>query len=466
MKFWKFLSNQNNSKITQTIYIDAEQAELKLLDKWIQKKVADRGEKSTLSLDTSSGKIHFIFSDSPNIDLYETLRKAGHTIGKLISTTENIACFGQNEKVLALCEGLVMSLYTFQKYLSKPETKSINISTSVPEAQLLELDNLLFSLFKARDFVNEPPNVLDAVFYAEELTELGAECGMNVEVLEEAKIESLKMGGLLAVNQGSDIPATFTILEWKPEKPLNDQPIVFVGKGVTYDTGGLSLKPTPNSMDFMKADMAGSASIAGAIAAIALNKLPVHVIALIPATDNRIGKTAFSPGDVITMYSGAKVEILNTDAEGRLVLADALHYAKKYKPSLVIDVATLTGAAARAIGKEGIVYMGTASDETKKSLETSGHKTYERLVEFPLWFEYEEQLKSSIADFTNLGGAEGGAITAGKFLQKFTDYPWLHLDIAGPSFLQTEDSYRGKNGTGVSVRLLYDFVKSLTQSKA
>jgi leucyl aminopeptidase len=235
--------------------------------------------------------------------------------------------------------------------------------------------------------------------------------------------------------------------------------LVLVGKGVVYDTGGLSIKPTAGSMDMMKSDMSGAAAVIGAIYAIAKAKLAVHVIGLIPATDNRPGENAIAPGDVITHFDGTTVEVLNTDAEGRLILADALAYAKKYKPELVIDLATLTGAAARAIGPEGIVYMGTAETEVKISLEVAGREVYERLVEFPLWDEYKDQLKSSIADMTNLGGPNAGAITAGMFLKHFTDYPWLHLDIAGPAYLTKPNGYLTQGGSGVGVRLLFQFIK-------
>jgi len=184
------------------------------------------------------------------------------------------------------------------------------------------------------------------------------------------------------------------------------------------------------------------------------------VVGLIPATDNRPGENAYVPGDVITLHNGKTVEVLNTDAEGRLVLGDALSYAQKYKPELVIDLATLTGAAVAAIGTFGIVSMGTATLAEKHNLQKSGEKVYERLAEMPFWDEYAELIKSDIADIKNIGGPHGGAITAGKFLEHFTDYPWMHLDIAGPAFLTVKDGYRGKGGTGVGVRLLYDFIKN------
>ncbi len=269
-----------------------------------------------------------------------------------------------------------------------------------------------------------------------------------------------KIDVLLAVNKGSETPPTFTILEYKPQNAKNKKPLVLVGKGVVYDTGGLSLKPTPNSMDLMKSDMGGAAAMIGAIQAIAANKLPYYVVALIPATDNRPGKTAYAPGDIIEMHNGLKVEVLNTDAEGRMILADALSYAQKYNPELVIDAATLTGAAARAIGKYGIVAMTADTHQEMQALKQAGEQVYERIAEMPFWDEYDELIKSNIADIKNIGGAEAGAITAGKFLHRFTTYKWIHLDIAGPAFLTAPYQYHPAGGTGVGVRLIYRYVKS------
>ena len=235
---------------------------------------------------------------------------------------------------------------------------------------------------------------------------------------------------------------------------------MLVGKGVVYDTGGLSLKPTPNSMDMMKCDMAGAAAVAGTMYAIAKAKLPVYVVALVPATDNRPGGNAYAPGDVITMYNGMTVEMLNADAEGRMILADALSYAQKYNPKLVIDLATLTGAAVAAIGQSGIVAMGTADERTKSKLKQSGNNVYERLAEMPFWEDYDDLIKSDIADMKNLGGPNAGAITAGKFLARYVNYPWMHFDIAGPAWLSGRDGYRLKGGTGVGVRLLFDYLKN------
>jgi leucyl aminopeptidase len=213
-------------------------------------------------------------------------------------------------------------------------------------------------------------------------------------------------------------------------------------------------------MDYMKCDMGGAAVVAGIVYAVAKAKLPIHLIALIPATDNRPGENAYVPGDVVVMHSGSTVEVLNTDAEGRMILADALHYAKQYNPELVMDFATLTGAAAAAVGPIAAAIMGTASNEIKQKIQDAGQKTYERFVEFPLWDEYFDLVKSDIADLKNIGGPNSGAITAGIFLKHFTDYPWLHLDIAGVAFNHANDAYKPKGGTGTGIRIIVDFLKN------
>lgn len=217
-------------------------------------------------------------------------------------------------------------------------------------------------------------------------------------------------------------------------------------------------------MDRMKSDMSGSALVSGAMYAIAKLQLPLHVIALVPATDNRPGENAYVPGDIITMYSGTTVEVLNTDAEGRLVLADALHWAKRYKPELVMDFATLTGAASAAIGDVAMVTMGTADDKVKNAIAESGYRQYERMVEFPLWDEYGDLIKSEYADLKNVGGPTGGAITAGKFLQHFTDYPWMHFDIAGVSFNMARKSYMPAGGTAFGMRAVLDFLMNYVKA--
>lgn len=368
------------------------------------------------------------------------------------------------DRRLFFAEGLALGSYQFLKYFSNPSKKEkplreIRFETSGGiAAEINELNALLDAVFLTRDLVNEPQSHLNSEQFAEAVVDAGATYGFSVEVMGKEKIEALKMGGLLAVNRASSIPPQFCILEWKPAAAKNTKPLVLVGKGVVYDTGGLSLKPS-EGMDYMKCDMAGGATVVGVLAALAQNQIPLHVIGLIPATDNKIGENALAPGDIITMASGATVEVVNTDAEGRLILADALHFAQKYNPEIVLDLATLTGSAVRALGNQVICYMGTAPEAVKKDLEASGFATYERLVELPLWKEFGDDLKSNIADLKNIGSSNAGMITAGKFLEHFAKFPWLHLDIAGPAYLRAANGYRTKEGTGIGVRLIYDFLK-------
>lgn len=399
-------------------------------------------------------------------DNLEKMRVAGHAIRtKLPKAAENIFISGEGKQALALAEGLELSSYQFLKYFKDAEKKKyalqeISLLGDFDAKELSMLNNTIKSVCWARDMVNEPVSFLTATQLSKEIAKLGEEAGFDVKVLEKAKIESLKMGGLLAVNKGSVEPPTFTILEYKPENPSNEKPIVLIGKGVVYDTGGLSLKPTAGSMDLMKSDMAGAACMAGTIYAAALNGLNLHLIGLIPATDNRPGENAYTPGDVITMYDGTTVEVLNTDAEGRMILADALAYSNKLNPELVIDAATLTGAAVVAIGTKASCMMGNADQQVLDALTQAGNEVHERVVLLPFWDEYLDEMKSSVADLKNIGGRYAGMITAGKFLEHFVKSPYVHLDIAGPSFLEAAQDYKGKGGTGVGIRLLSNYLQN------
>lgn len=440
---------------------------------YLKKKIAD---KEDFILINQLNRLIYIqlFDELENKDdasLQEALRMIGH---KMLSVANShkikeiqLKSLVNNEALLlAIAEGAALSNYQFLKYKSKQDKNSLNqliiISDNSLKTHVDELNILVDAVFKARDWVNEPQSYLDAETFAREMQAMSKSTKMSVQVFHKKQIEALKMGGLIAVNAGSVKPPTFTIMEWKPKKPTNKQPVVLVGKGVVYDTGGLSLKPTPNSMDSMKCDMAGGALVAATMYAIAKAELPIHVIGLVPATDNRPGENAYAPGDVIHMFDGQTVEMLNADAEGRMILADALSFAKKYNPELVLDFATLTGAAAAAIGGYGIVCMGNADEATKLNLKISGNMVHERLVEFPFWDDYAKLLKSDIADMKNIGGPVAGAITAGKFLEKFIDYPWMHFDIAGPAWNNAADGYRPKNGSGVGVRLMFNFLKNLS----
>ena len=364
-------------------------------------------------------------------------------------------------KAIAFVEGFLLSDYKFDKYLSKKSAYAqleVTMSGKGKE-KLHEVQVICNAVNTARNWVNEPVNSLNAQGLADAFAELGVDAGFKVEVFGEAQIESLKMGGLLAVNRGSQEPPTFSVLEYKPKEAKNAQPIVLVGKGVVFDTGGLSLKPTPNSMDMMKCDMGGAAVVGAVFEAVARLNWPIWIVGLVPATDNRPGEMATCPGDIITMFDGTTVEVLNTDAEGRLILADALAFAKKYDPQLVIDYATLTGAAARALGTYGSALMAQAPDSVVKSLKKAGEVTYERLAELPLWEEYYDEIKGGIADLKNLGKGEGGAQSAAMFLRHFTNYPWAHIDIAGTAFSTSASHYTPKGGTGVGVRLTLEFLR-------
>lgn len=376
---------------------------------------------------------------------------------------------GNPDHISAVGEGLALSNYQFLKYFSEVSKKQNSLVelglVGSSDKVISELEIRVKSVTLARNLINEPVSSLTAPVFAEEIAALGKKTGFGVEVLDKSDIEELELGGLLAVNKGSIDPPRFCILSHEPEQAVNDKALVLVGKGIVYDTGGLSLKPTPNSMDYMKSDMAGAAAVVGVIYALSRLNWPVKVVGLIPATDNRPDGNAYAPGDIIKMHNGLFVEVMNTDAEGRLILADALSYAKKYDPELVFDIATLTGSAANAVGTIGTVAMGKADKSIFDLLVEAGDSTYERVVRFPLWEEYGKMLESENADLKNLGGREAGAITAGKFLERFTSYPWIHLDIAGPSFIHAADGYRTFGGTGTGVRLLLEFIQRNYLSK-
>ncbi len=401
--------------------------------------------------------------------LQEKLRIQGFSIFKILKEVKethlNLELLGDipKENISSILLGIELSNYEFSKYRTKAKEYNLNIHIDpllIEEKTIEELNLIAESVRITKDLVNEPVSYLTAVQYAKDIQKIGKSAGFNVTIWDQKKIEQEKMGGLIAVNRGSSAPATFCILEYKPTKHINKKPLVLVGKGVVYDTGGLSLKPTKGSMDMMKCDMAGSAAVVGAMHAIAKADLPYHIIGLIPAVENRPGYEATCPGDIITMYDGTTVEVMDTDAEGRLILADALHYAKQLKPELVLDFATLTGSAMRAIGKEAAVIMGTADKDAKKEIRKAANSTGERIVEFPFWDEYADYMKSDIADLKNLGPADAGSITAGKFLEHFTDYPWMHFDIAGPAYVAAPYNYRGKWATAYGVRLLFKFVQN------
>ncbi|ADX66910.1 leucyl aminopeptidase family protein [Weeksella virosa] len=402
----------------------------------------------------------------------EALRLAGASVNASLSNqqAQTARLRGLDELTkderYAFLEGMLLSSYDFDKYKTKKKSQPITVyirSRSFPEHKIAELNQLAEAISLTKTLVNEPVNYMDALRFSEVATQVGKQFGFETEVLHKEQIEELKMGGLLAVNKGSETPPTFNIFHYKPENAVNKKPLVLVGKGVMFDTGGYSLKISGNMLT-MKCDMAGGAAVLGTVAAIAGNKLPYHVIGLVPATDNKISANALVVDDVITMMDGTTIEVQNTDAEGRLVLADALTYAKRFEPELVIDMATLTGASAAITGSFGIAVLGNAQEQIDE-LKEAGEQVYERLLQLPLWKEYKELLKSSVADMSNLGGPIGGVSTSSIFLEHFTDYPWIHLDIAGAAFVKEAKGYRQSGATAVPVRLLYEFVNKLISKR-
>jgi len=407
----------------------------------------------------------------------EELRKTASNLTKLIKSNNHSSLVitseaSYSDAVLDFAEGLILALYSFDKYKTvendhtgrkKNPPSQLLLHGNIDDVGVEWIVTLADAVYLARDMINKPVNELNTYALAEEIKRMGSLSGFKVDVLNKGKIEALKMGGLLAVNKGSVDPPVFCILEWKPENCLNPCPVVLTGKGVTYDTGGLNIK-TGDYMSQMKTDMAGAAAVAGTLYAVAKTGLPLHVIGLIPATDNRPGGNAYTQGDIITMYNRTTVEVGNTDAEGRIILADAISYAGNYSPEIIINIATLTGSAAMTFGNQAVAAMGNAGRKYFSMLEEAGYEVYERIAELPFWEEYRELIKSEIADIKNIGGREAGAITAGKFLESFTKFPFIHLDIAGTAALKKDDYYRTREGTGSGVRLLSAFLKKLAGS--
>ena len=447
----------------------------KILVQKIGSKEKPNKETHYLATELASGKASWAFSKNEegiqilvkeNGMSVEDFRIMGFTLFEFLKDkTQDAEIEGKENCLLPILEGIMLSSYRFDRFFTTKPTppntfNRVYFPSHISTASIEELSNTTASVFWARDMVNLPLSHLTAEQFANEISTLLTPNNISVDILEKAKIEALKMGGLLSVNKGSIDPPTFTIAEYKPKGHKNKKPIVLIGKGVVYDTGGLSLKPTPGGMDTMKSDMAGAAAVIGAIHLAAKQGLKLHIIALVPATDNRPGMNAYTPGDVITMYNGTTVEVLNTDAEGRMILADALSYAEKFKPELVIDAATLTGAAVRAIGTHAAIVMGNAKDEAFTKLEKAGNEMHERVVRFPFWEEYKNDMKSKIADLKNVGGPNGGMISAGKFLETFVKAPYIHMDVAGPTWLDVKENYKGVSATGYGVRLLYAFLKN------
>ena len=400
---------------------------------------------------------------------YESIRKLGGLIGSgsdkykfsscVIADTWYTKKLNKETSVKALVEGILLGTYTFDEFFSekkeKVNLKEVNIEFNGNFEKVVEESRIVSeSVFFVRDLQNLPSNIATPTYISDLAKEECEKVGVSVKVIEKEEAEKLGMNLYLAVAKGSEERPKFVIMEYKGG---GDKWYSLIGKGITFDTGGISLKPS-DKMEEMKYDMSGAASVMGTIIAIARLGLKVNVVGITPLTENMPSGKAIKPGDIAKSMGGTSVEIINTDAEGRLILADALEYAKKYNPEFVIDIATLTGACMVALGYEAAGLMGNDKELIDK-IKKSSEKTGERVWELPLWDEYNEYIKSDFADVKNVGNRYGGAITAAAFLKKFTNYKWAHLDIAGVANTDKEKFYIKKGGTGFGVRLFVDTLK-------
>lgn len=374
--------------------------------------------------------------------------------------------------VKAIIEGLRFGDYRFDKYKTdKKEKEILDIclggvpSDRLDEAEeyMREANNIAHATILARNLVNEPANVLYPETLAEEAVEYGKQFGFEVEVFDELQIDELKMDAFLSVAEGSNKAPRLIVMRYFGNTANKSEILGLVGKGLTYDSGGYSLKPT-DGMVTMKCDMGGAAAVIGAISSIAYQKLKVNVVAVVAACENMISGAAFKPGDIIGSMAGKTIEVLNTDAEGRLTLADAVYYiAEKEKATRVIDVATLTGAALIALGVTTTAVVANDEDFYKE-LEAASKESGEKVWQLPAFEDYKKMLKSDIADLKNVAGRFAGTITAGLFIGEFVQgKPWLHLDIAGTAWTDSDKDYYSKGGTGAGVRTLYYLAKNISK---
>jgi len=397
----------------------------------------------------------------------EKVRQAG---GKALSSLRDMEMkktalsslvFGQlKQSPIDFIEGALLGLYTYKKYKNDNHGKTIDSFVLISKfskdlsLSIRKTEVIASAVAFAKDLVNAPANDMTPTDLATAASSLKRK-SITVKILEKKDIQKIGMGAFLAVSYGSKELPKFIVAEYRgSRKP----PVVLIGKSITFDSGGLSLKPS-DGMEKMKYDMAGGAAVLGVIKAAAELKLPVHLICLLPATENLPGGSAVKPGDVVRSISGKTVEIANTDAEGRLAVADAIEYAKRFKPRAIIDIATLTGACAIAFGGEVAAMMGN-DRKLLDELRKAGEDTYERVWELPLFDEYKEYLKSDIADIRNIGNRTGSLMASAYFLYEFAGQsPWVHIDIAGTAWVEKERPYVPKGASGIGVRLLLNLIE-------
>jgi leucyl aminopeptidase len=450
------------------------------LGKSIQKLVDGSGFKGnsdeTITLLSSEPrKVTLMGLGKRDLITLRLIRTALYAIGKLARKQRDrsiaVAMPYAITDVGVLVDYLSQSDYKYDSYITTKKDGQGPISAVlVPPVELdstelkrIESESraLRSGIRTVRDLGNGPANLITPTRLAERAEEIARSVGVKATVYGKKEIERMKMGGLLAVNRGSDEEPRFIVLEYSPRKAKKH--VALVGKGITFDSGGISIKPA-EKMEEMKFDMCGAAAVIGTIEVAAKLELPVKITGVIPSTENLPSGSAYKPGDIITMMSGKTVEIVNTDAEGRMILADALHYASELKPDHIIDYATLTGACVIALASEAAGLFSN-DDELARKLIESGERVGERLWRMPVWDDYKDLIRSEWADMKNSGGRWGGAITAALFLKEYVNCPsWAHLDIAGTAYAEAETPREARGATGAGVRVTVAFLESLSRS--
>ncbi len=440
-----------------------------------------RSEESITVLADEPRKVTLIGLGKDDALSIRGVRAALHTVGKVAQKLRDrrigvvfpykLPNRDHVETTRLMAQFLAHADYKYDTYVTKKkDERPRNIdgvliaSPSVDGRRLRDIERESLAIADAvrtvRDLGNAPSNVITPTRLAERAEEVSKKVGVKCTVYGRRDIERMKMGGLLAVNRGSAEEPRFIVMEYSPRKARKH--VALVGKGITFDSGGISIKPA-EKMEEMKFDMCGAAAVIGTIEAAAKLELPVRITGLVPSTDNLPSGSAYKPGEIITMMNGKTVEVVNTDAEGRMILGDALHYASNLKPDHLIDFATLTGACVVALASEAAGLFST-DDELAQKLIDCGERVGERLWRLPAWDEYKDLIRSEWADMKNSGGRWGGAITAAVFLKEFVDCPsWAHLDIAGTAYAESETPRESKGATGAGVRVTVEFLESLSR---
>ncbi len=419
------------------------------------------GKEKDFTLD----KLRQVTSDAAKQLALKQLGTFVFALGQLPVKKESLAA-----RIQAVAEGVLLADYSYDRYLPQERTKNIaklNAVTlliteeddpAVATQAVATAEAICAGVCFARDLVNAPGNLKSPEYLAMQAVSMAEKSGAKARLLDRKELEKSGFGALLGVAQGSKRDPYLIVMEYFGAGD-DSKPVALVGKGVVFDSGGISLKPA-DKMDEMKMDMGGAAAVIGTMMAVAKLKLPINLVGVVPAVENMPSGTAIRPGDILTSLSGKTIEVINTDAEGRLILADALTYVARYEPRAVIDLATLTGACIIALGDQAAAVLGN-DDKLIGQLLKAGEQSGERLWQLPLWEGYDAQIKSDFADIKNTGGRPAGTITAAAFLKKFADdYHWAHLDIAGMAWEEKGKPGMPKGGTGFGVRLLVDYLRS------